>query len=70
VSAFAIASAAAAIPVTAVLRRLPRRAALIGALAGWVRWQVPPLAEDLVRCAGRCCGVWRTGPRLRCCRPR
>src|SRR5215470_4232077 len=35
VSAFAIASAAAAIPVTAVLRRVPRRAALSAALAGF-----------------------------------
>lgn len=35
VSAFAIASAAAAIPVTAALRRLPRRAVLIAALAGF-----------------------------------
>jgi predicted MFS family arabinose efflux permease len=35
VSAFAIASAAAAIPVTAVLRRVPRRAALAAALAGF-----------------------------------
>jgi predicted MFS family arabinose efflux permease len=35
VSAFAIASAAAAIPVTAVLRRFPRRAALAAALAGF-----------------------------------
>jgi predicted MFS family arabinose efflux permease len=34
-SAFAIASAAAAIPVTAVLRRVPRRAALSAALAGF-----------------------------------
>ncbi len=35
VSAFAIASAVAAIPVTAVLRRLPRRAVLIAALSGF-----------------------------------
>jgi len=35
VSAFAIASAAAAIPVTAVLRRVPRRAALAATLGGF-----------------------------------
>jgi len=35
VSAFAIASAAAAIPVTALLRRVPRRAALEAALVGF-----------------------------------
>src|SRR5215468_3501444 len=35
VSAFAIASAVAAIPVTAALGRIPRRVALIGALAGF-----------------------------------
>src|SRR5256885_11412739 len=35
VSAFAIASALAAIPVTAVLRGLPRRPVLIGVLAGF-----------------------------------
>jgi predicted MFS family arabinose efflux permease len=35
VSAFALASAVAAIPVTALLRGLPRRAVLIGALAGF-----------------------------------
>ncbi|MGN6677935.1 MAG: MFS transporter [Streptosporangiaceae bacterium] len=35
VSAFAIASAVAAIPVTAALSRIPRRVALIGALAGF-----------------------------------
>lgn len=35
VSAFAIASAVAAIPVTAALRRLPRRAVLIAALTGF-----------------------------------
>ena len=35
VSAFAIASAAAAIPVTAALRRVPRRPALMAALAGF-----------------------------------
>jgi predicted MFS family arabinose efflux permease len=35
VTAFAIASAAAAIPVTALLRKLPRRPVLAGALAGF-----------------------------------
>jgi predicted MFS family arabinose efflux permease len=35
VSAFAIASAVAAIPVTAALRRIPRRVALMTALAGF-----------------------------------
>src|SRR6185437_13356760 len=35
VSAFAIASAVAAVPVTAALVRIPRRVALIGALVGF-----------------------------------
>src|SRR6266516_1476818 len=59
VSAFAIASALAAIPVTTLLRGLPRRPVLISVLAGfgllaglallltaWIRWQVPAFAGE------------------------
>jgi predicted MFS family arabinose efflux permease len=45
VSAFAIASAAAAIPVTAILRRVPRRAALAAALAGFAAFDAVTAAS-------------------------
>jgi predicted MFS family arabinose efflux permease len=46
VSAFAIASAAAAIPVTAILRRVPRRAALAAALAGFAAFDAVTAASS------------------------
>jgi predicted MFS family arabinose efflux permease len=46
VSAFAIASAAAAIPVTAILRRVPRRAALAAALTGFAAFDAVTAASS------------------------